>query len=610
MSELKTSLTLNLQGNVSQQTERYSRAFERMSQRGQRHMKMLSRSVKVMGDGLDRLGNRYTSLITGAGLTLAAREVASLETRFTRLGIQANKSDSEMQKLKETIFDIAQEKEIRVDPGQITSAIESIVEKTGDLAFAEANIRNIGMAIQATGANGQSIGEILGEFQKMSLIDPSHVMETLDILNVQGKEGAFTLQNIAALGPRVITAYTASGRSGVQAMREMGAALQMIRMGTGSSEMAATAFEATMRTLADPKKIKLLERAGIAIYDPVAAANGKKSLRPINELMTEIIKRVDGDASKLGLIFDAEAQRAFNAAAAEFQRTGSLETLQKFMNVHADGTTTIKDSTRAAGTFDASLQNLYTAWQKFQDNQLTGPLQDAADALNSLEPGTIQNWLEVGKAIAIVAGSAIALRKAGQAYGWIKRIKSGASTGGIGGALAGAAGMGNAQPVYVVNMPGSGLGGTETTPGGKRRTRSGKGINAALGYKTRPPSVGSRINKVLAGSVATAGMGTTAMSVGAAGAAGFGVGTLLHKWYGVLDDTFDIGIQKKLANTLGKGGVHLAALLGSEEAQATLASVERTQALLKVEVDDKRTIVKSVEATGMDVDAGSSMVNP
>lgn len=613
MSDLQTSLVVNLDGNLPQRTDRYSRSLERMGQRGQRQMRLLNRSVKAVGSGLDRLGNRYTSLITGAGLTLAARQVATLETRFTRLGIQANKSDAYMQKLKKTIFEVAQEREIRVDPTQVTSAIESIVEKTGDLAFAEANIRNIGLAIQATGAEGQAIGEIMGEFQKMGLVDPKGVMETLDILNVQGKEGAFTLQHLARLGPRVISAYTSTGRTGTEAMREMGAALQMIRMGTDSSETASTAFEATIRVLRDPAKLKKLRAAGVQVYESIG---GKSVMRPINELMEEIIKAAGGDGQKLARVFDAESIKAFNAASSEFLRSGELAKLKQLMNVQADGSTTMKDAARAAGTFDASLQNLLTAWQQFQDNQLTGPIQDAADALNSLEPGTVQQWLEVGKGIAIVAAGAIALRKAGQAYSWAKGIKAGASRGGIGGALAGAAGMGNAQPVYVVNMPGGGMGGLD---GGSSR-RGGRGVNRSLGYNPakaswRARTVGNMArwggsalgwmglnSSVLGGSVTGAGAGAASLGVGVAGAAGYGVGTAINKAFIEGTET-QVDIGRAIAKTL--------AFFGNDDAQAALDAEKRAQASLKIEVDDKRVNIKAVEADGMDVDAlGGSMVAP
>lgn len=419
----------------------------KMSERGRRHLTALSRTADVTGRMLDRMGNRYTALLTGAAGLGTAKMVVSLQQRFTRLGIQANASADEVARLKREIFEAAQAPDIRVDPSQITSAIEAIVEKTGDLQFARDNIRNIGLAIQATGAEGGAIGEILAEFQKMGVKAPQEVLKAIDLLNVQGKEGAFTLQNLAALGPRVITAYTATGRNGTKALTEMGAALQMIRMGTGSSEQAATAFEALLRTLTDPDKIKKLQQiAGIQVFDPAKLAAGEKVLRPINELMTEIVEKSKGDRTKLGAIFDAEAMRAFNQAGGEFMRTGRVDTMSKFMQVQADGKATMADSARAAKDAGAALQSLYTAWQKFADSELTGPIQSLADALNSVEPGTVDRWMQIGKWGALLLGGAVLTRKVTKGLGGL-----------FGKGAAGAAGMGGLGglplplPVYVVN---------------------------------------------------------------------------------------------------------------------------------------------------------------
>jgi hypothetical protein len=361
---LKTSLVINLDGNLSSRANQFLGGLQRLGSGGSRSMQILQRSAHAAGQGLDRLGNRYTALLTGAAGIGAARQVMALEERFVRLGITVGRSNKEMAGLKKEIFETAKAPDIRVDPGEIIGAIEDITEKSGNLKFARDNIRNIGLAIQATGAQGKDIGAVMAEFEKMGIVDPKQVMEAMDILNVQGKEGAFTLQNLASLGPRVVTAYTSMGRGGVTAIREMGAALQIIRMGTGSSEQAATAFEAVMRTLSDAKKVKDLQKGGIQVFDPNALKEGKETLRPINELMVEIVKKTGGKKTLLSEVFDAEAIRAFNTAAAEFQRTGKIETLEKFYRVQADGTTTTRDSARAAQTANAALQNLLTVWKE------------------------------------------------------------------------------------------------------------------------------------------------------------------------------------------------------------------------------------------------------
>lgn len=461
MTQLRASVVVDLAGNLAARGRQFTNTLTQMGQRGQAAMRGLSNAAAAAGRGLDRMGNRYSAILGGAAGVGAVRSVVALEQRFVRLGIQANKSAAEIDALKKQIFDIAQNPNIRVDPGEITSAIEDIVEKTGDLGFARDNIENIGLAIQATGASGSAIGMIMAELQKMGITAPKAVKEALDVFNVQGKEGAFTLQALAALGPRVITAYTAMGRSGVRAMREMGAALQVIRQGTGSDEMAATAFEAMLRTLGDAEKIKKLQGAGIQVFDPEQLKLGKEVLRPINELMIDIIKRTDGKKTLLSKVFDAEAIRAFNAAASEYQRTGQFGSLEKFYNVQADGSVLMGDSARAADTAAAAMTNLHTAWKRFADSSLTGPIQSLADVLNSLGSETTG---KVIKGLAIGAGTlgtAVVARKvytAGRGVLGTLTGKGAAAAGALGG------GLPVPLPVYIVNAPAA-IGGAAGTAG-------------------------------------------------------------------------------------------------------------------------------------------------
>jgi len=572
MGDLKTSVVVDLAGNLERNAKKYGTSLGNFSKKGQQHLSRLGKTARFTGRMLDRAGNRYTALLSGAAGVGSAKMVIGLERRFTRLGIQANKSADEMNVLKKEIYDAANAPDIRVDPGQITSAIEAIVEKTGDLEFAKANINNIGAAIQATGADGGAIGEIMAEFQKMGIVLKKDVLQAMDILNVQGKEGAFTLENLAALGPRVVTAYTSMGRTGVGAIREMGAALQIIRMGTGSSEQAATAFEAVMRTLSDKEKIKKLQAGGIQVFDLKELKKGNEVLRPINELMVEIVKKTKGKKTILSTVFDAEAVRAFNAAGAEFKRTNAVASMDKFMNVHADGTTTLNDSARAAKDAAGSMEMLTTAWKKFADESLTGPIQDLADLLNTLGSET------TGKIIqGLVYGGAGALL-AGKVY---KAVKGGKDDkGGLAGAAGGLAS--GVTPVYVVNMSGGSMPGM----GGGKSTRN---VAKFSKLKTSAALLGgsnlSNLKMMGAGALGTAGLAVTA-----AGAAGYGAGSLINKY--LVDDT-------ALGEAIGRGMANVMAVLGNQKAKIAL------------EIDSKgNASVKSMKSDTMELSVDSGMVMP
>lgn len=609
MSEMKASVALNLTGNFEQRAERYGRAVGQFSRTSERQLGRVRRSAQMLGRGLDAMGNRYTALITGAAGIGTLRALTQMEERFTRLGIQANKSEEEMEGLRRKIFETARAPDIRVDPSQITSAIESIVEKTGDLEFAQENIRNIGLAISATGAAGQNIGEIMAEFQKMDIKDSGEILRVLDTLNQQGKQGAFTLQNLASLGPRVVTAYTAMGREGAGAIQEMGAALQVIRMGTGSSEQAATAFEALLRTLQNADKVKSLQRGGIQVFDPEELEKGRQVLRPINELMVEIIQAVDGQTTRLSSVFDAEAMRAFNAAAGEFMRTGSVNSLEKFMDVQGDGSATMNDSARAADTMAGAMRNLTSAWTNFADDNLTGSVQSAADALNSLDQETVDRWLKIGGIALGGLGLAVGgrfLGKLGSDVFSAGRKVLGRGRGGVGGALGGVVSGAAPIPVYVVNQPG--LGG----PGGSGRRSPRGGGAAARSRRIFNPM--RNLGRAPIGSIGALGagaIGTAGLAVGAAGAAGYGVGTLINK---TLIDGTETG--RKIGDSIGEAVARTLAFFGNDEAQRAVEFNDRRDAgTLKIEVNQEGRVTAVTPARGdggpdMDVDLGISGLMP
>jgi hypothetical protein len=262
-------------------------------------------------------------------------------------------------------------------------------------------------------------------------------------------------------------------------VREMGAVLQVIRQGTGNSEQAVTAFEAVLRTLQDAQKVKTLQQGGIKLFDPKAMQEGREVLRPLNEIMVEIVERAKGRKTLLSEVFDAEAMRAFNAMIAEYQRSGAVKSLGRFLNVQADGSTILRDSARAAKDAQGAIELLYTAWRKFADEKLTGPITKMADALNSLDPKTIESALTVAGVGAAGLGALVvgnqALKFGRGISGLFRRGKKSAPGSGLGSGT-----FGDAIPVYVVNGPMSSWGGAAGAAKSGKTGRIG-GLGAAAG---------------------------------------------------------------------------------------------------------------------------------
>lgn len=446
---LKTSLIIDLAGNIQARARQYGSALGGLARKGRAAMQGLSRAAQTAGAGLDRLGNRYTAILGGGAAALAVKSTMTLQERLTRLGITADASDEHIKALHERILDVANAPNIRVDPSQILAGVESVMEKTGDLKFVEENIRNIGLAIQAAGADGGAVGDIFAEFQKQGM-SAKDALASVDILIAQGKAGAFTLKDLAALGPRVVTAYTSLGRKGPQAMREMGAVLQMIRMATGSSEQASTAWEAMLRTFSDRKKLAFLQKQGVKVFDPEELKKGREVLRPANELIETILKAAGNSRVNLSDVFDAEALRAFNAL---MDKVG-IDKLRELMAIEADGSTVQRDSARAATTANAALQSLRTTWGRFADANLAEPIQKLADALNAIDPQRLQTALQGAGILAAGLGAAVAAKKAVNAVQAVRGWFGGGKKTAAGAALSGASGLAGLKlplPVYVVN---------------------------------------------------------------------------------------------------------------------------------------------------------------
>lgn len=401
------------------------------------------------------VAGKLAGLGVSLGIAGTIHELVRYGAVVERLGTSFNLTAVETDDLKKKIFEVSQQSDIKVNYASLTEALGQVAEMTGDMDFATNNMRTLALALQATGASGASIGGMASEFQKAG-ISGQDLLSTMGTLVQQGKEGAFTAANFASLGPRIMSAYLATGRSGATAFTEANAALQVFRRGTGSSEQAATAFEAVMRNLTDPTKQKELKKMGVSVRD----LSG--DFKPVTTLVAEIVTKAKGSPELLGKIFDAEAMRAFNSSMAEFKSSGSVNSFEKFLKIQDDGSALIADSARNAKTLQANFQNLQGAFVRFGDQHLTAPLGALADVLNKLtaDPQGLQN---VFTTIAVGLGAIVAVKGLVAVTTLLSNIKN--MKGGVASKSSHPQGTlsSGATAVVVTNWPAS-LGGSTASP--------------------------------------------------------------------------------------------------------------------------------------------------
>ena len=502
MNDFTTNVEVNLSGDLEEGARSSERALDRMSKSGAKNLARLRRASAGLSNGIDRLGNRYSALAGAIGVTAAARGVVTFSKRLKDIKVQAGLTEGAIANLRKTLYDAAQASDVRIDPDELLSAVDAVIEKTGDIKLATDNIRNMGVAIRATGATGPAIGAVVAGLKKLGITAPTDVAEALEILTEQGKAGAFTMQNMAREAGPLLASMAAMGQKGMSAVRVLGALAQTTQMATDSAAETSTSIQALIREIA--VKGKSLEANGVKVFDKKALAEGKEQFLELDTIVKSIIERTQGKMSVLGSAFGEEAQKALKVLAADFgNNNGNLPTLDKFLNVSGDTGQLTKDAADKADEADAAMTALLAAGKRVANNNLAGPIRELADALNDIEPERLNELFDIAGKGAAAAAGIWAVNKGLRAVAGGYRAMQ-ALRGATGGKAAGVLNKATAQPVIVTNWP-AGLGGDAGAIGADSKSRR----------KTRGTGKAGRLSRLAGGAGKLGRIGPLAAILGA-----------------------------------------------------------------------------------------------
>ncbi|MDU7531145.1 MAG: phage tail tape measure protein [Klebsiella sp.] len=458
-NRLTTEILINLAGNLTAKARQYGANMSEFARTNERAMSVIKATTAAAGRGLDALGNRYTTMIAGFAGGAMLKDFATTDRRITRMGLAAEKTRKEMSDMFGNMQDSAIK--FRVDDSEVVSAIEKVGTVTGDIEFGYKKRDIISPTIAASGADGESIGGLFSQLPKFGIASDDDSLKAMDTLNQLGKEGAFELKDIAERGVRAFSMYAAAGGIGVKGFKDVGVALESAIDATGDKATASTAVENLIRDLQLPKVVKELRRNGINVF----GKDGK--MRSLPTLMAEVAKKSGNkgaetqNARLLGAGFNQDSILLISSVTSG----KGAENLKRYNGVVADGQGILKDAAYAAQDFTSSITSLNVTWKKFANSNLAHPVQELADAINSVDQKTVQNWLETGKQIAIGVAGVIAARKAFQIGKGALDLFGVGKGKGIPKGVSDVFGSG-VMPVYVVNMGVGGMGTPSNIPGG------------------------------------------------------------------------------------------------------------------------------------------------
>lgn len=596
MTELRASVVMDLRGNLERQARRYEGAMRQMSSAGQRHMGRLQQVTGGLGRTLDRVGNRWVALATGAAGVGVARSLVGLEERWERLGISIGRSREEMEDWRAELRNIARDEGVRIDSDELTSAVELVAQSIQDVDWARESMEGMAVAIAATGESGQVIGQLALEMHRFG-VEADDVIRIFDTLERQQDGQRITLAGMAQVLPELLGEYSRYGREGADAVTELGAALTTVVEGGMEPSRARRSIRTVMEVISDPEWQRSARRRGIALEDE---AGQTRALTEVMRDLAEFQSRTSFEFGDMG--FSEQATRAFNALTSD----EGIRNLERLIEIQGDGQQITEKSARSASTAASSLRALREAWREFTDSNLSEPIQAAADALNSLDQETVDLWLKVGGAVAGLTVAAYAGRGVHRLSRQLRGSLGRTTTGGIAGGLGDAVGSMAPIPVYVTNWGPGGAGPGGTGPGGRGGpVPTGTPGNRAGHRVSRPSNWRLAMRAPTLGTLGAGGagvVGTAGLAVAGAGAAGYGAGTLIN----------DHLISESVGHRIGEAVAQVLATFGNENAQRALeinraAEAEESTVRIQIDQDGRVREARAEQGRGgprIDIDTG------
>lgn len=465
-NRLSTEIMINLAGNLTAKARQYGANMSQFARNHQKAMRLVKATTEAAGRGLDTLGNRYTAMIAGLGSSLTIKQVADFDAQMRRMGTDAQLTTEQVKTLHDKIRDVSNQKDIRIDASALGQGASELLGKTGDYQYVVDNLRNMGLMMQAFGVDGQVAAGLMAQFWEKNVRGADAVSNMMDRLYSQFAVGSVSVADVARAAPKL---FSIIQDQGPEAIAQMGAFAQVFAKNKGSIDETVTSIQAMYASLSDKKNIEFLKKNGVDVF-----VKGTKDIKKPYELMMEILKRAKYDPLKLQDVFDLTGMQGIKALLSPENR----ELLEKMIYGTIElGSTQNAAKTNAEG-FNAAMQSLNNEWQRFAEGQLAKPVQDLADALNSVDQNTVQNWLQVGKYMAIALGGIIAIRKTYQFGKTIHDIMNPKGKGkGIPSGITDVFGSG-VMPVYVVNMGSGGMngntGGLPDAPDSSRNPRNSR----------------------------------------------------------------------------------------------------------------------------------------
>ncbi len=267
----------------------------------------------------------------GTGVAMAAPLIGSIKAAqdyqsvMTDIGQKADLSRAASDQLGRNL--LASARAANQMPADLQAGVDALAGLGAKVPDAVAMMKPIGRAATAYKAEIADLSAAAFAATDNLKVPVAQTGKIIDVMASAGKAGAFEIKDMAQYFPALTAAYQGLGQTGVGAVADLAAGLQIARKGAGDAASAGSNLANILQKIASPATNKAFEKMGVDLPAALkkAYAEGKTPLEAIAELTNKTLK---GDLSKLGYLFDdAQVQQGLRPL---------IQNIEEFRKIRAE----------------------------------------------------------------------------------------------------------------------------------------------------------------------------------------------------------------------------------------------------------------------------------
>ena len=427
-SKLLSRLNSNLDSLKKQGVEvgRLEKAYRSMGQTANK-AELKAKGHQQIDSGVKGMKGAVGAAVVGVGaMAVPAKVSADFGAIVRDIAIKAGIANKpQEQEMSRKIIDTS--RDTGMARNDVADVVNQLVGAGMDLSKALEYAPVAAKFVVGQGSSGVDTAKMINALgQNAKITDPKQMQQALEAIAYQGQAGSFEAADMAKWFPELLANMASNGITGLDAVTQLGAMLQVQMKQAGSSDEAANNLKNWMGKIGSTDTVKAYEKAGIDYKGSMQTGlqNGMSTLETSMALAQKYIQATDPKraaamaeaTSKISKEANPEKAKAMMASLEESLRTGDLfadmqvkAALSAYMQNKALYSQLKNDSRDATGILDKNLaERRESSSQKWAEmgQSMDDAMRSIGDALRPVTDTVAESLTKVTKGITSLTDSA------------------------------------------------------------------------------------------------------------------------------------------------------------------------------------------------------------